>query len=72
MLGNGIYNVPSDSGRYTKFTGSMGPPKLIAQLEVTYADGSREIDRHRRRLARRDRADDVLELVRRRGLRRAP
>jgi alpha-L-rhamnosidase len=43
MLGNGIYNVPADSGRYVKFTGSMGPPKLIAQLEVTYADGSRSV-----------------------------
>lgn len=39
-LGNGIYNVPATPGRYQKFTGSMGPPKLIAQLEVTYADGS--------------------------------
>lgn len=42
-LGNGIYNVPAGSGRYTKFTGSMGPPKLLAQLEVTYADGTREL-----------------------------
>jgi alpha-L-rhamnosidase len=40
-LGNGIYNVPSNSGRYTKFTGSMGPLKLLAQLEVTYRDGSK-------------------------------
>jgi alpha-L-rhamnosidase len=43
MLGNGIYNVPGDSGRYTKFTGSMGPLKLIAQLEVTYADGTTKV-----------------------------
>ncbi|HTE60721.1 MAG TPA: family 78 glycoside hydrolase catalytic domain, partial [Solirubrobacteraceae bacterium] len=43
MLGNGIYNVPAGSGRYTKFTGSMGPLKLLAQLEVTYDDGSREV-----------------------------
>jgi alpha-L-rhamnosidase len=39
-LGNGIYNMPSTPGRYQKFTGSMGPPKLIAQLEISYADGS--------------------------------
>jgi alpha-L-rhamnosidase len=43
MLGGGIYDVPADSGRYVKFAGSMGPPKLIAQLEVTYADGTREV-----------------------------
>jgi len=43
MLGNGIYHVPAGSGRYTKFTGSMGPPKLLAQLEVTYADGTRDV-----------------------------
>jgi alpha-L-rhamnosidase len=40
-LGNGIYHVPPTPGRYQKFTGSMGPPKLIAQLEVTHADGGR-------------------------------
>ncbi len=39
-LGNGMYNVTSTSGRYTKFTGSMGPPKLIAQLELSFTDGS--------------------------------
>ena len=38
MLGNGMYNVPG--GRYVKFTGSFGPPKLIAQLHVEYADGA--------------------------------
>jgi hypothetical protein len=40
MLGNGMYNVVG--GRYTKFTGSFGPPKLIAQLEIGYADGTTE------------------------------
>ncbi len=40
MLGNGMYNVPG--GRYVKFTGTFGPPKLIAQLEIFYEDGSRE------------------------------
>ncbi len=41
MLGNGMYNVPG--GRYVKFTGSFGPPKLICQMQVTYADGTVEI-----------------------------
>ena len=41
LLGNGMYNV--SGGRYTKFTGSFGPPKLIAQLEMDYADGTREL-----------------------------
>ena len=31
MLGNGMYNVTG--GRYTKFLGSFGPPKLILQLQ---------------------------------------
>jgi hypothetical protein len=38
MLGNGMYNVPG--GRYTKFKGSFGPPKLILQLYVEYSDGT--------------------------------
>ena len=38
MLGNGMYNVPG--GRYVKFTGTFGPPKLIAQLHLEYADGT--------------------------------
>ena len=38
MLGNGMYNVPMVPGRYTKFVGSFGPPKLIAQIRVTFAD----------------------------------
>jgi alpha-L-rhamnosidase len=42
MLGNGMYNVVS-GGRYVKFKGSFGPPKLIAQLFIEYADGSSEI-----------------------------
>jgi hypothetical protein len=40
MLGNGMYNVPG--GRYVKFTGSFGPPKMIVQLHVEYADGTTE------------------------------
>ena len=42
MLGNGMYNVEANQ-RYTKFTGSFGPPKFIAQLHLFYADGSSEI-----------------------------
>ena len=38
MLGNGMYNV--SGGRYTKFTGSFGEPKLIFQMRIEYADGS--------------------------------
>jgi hypothetical protein len=41
FLGNGMYNV--HPGRYTKFTGSFGPLKAIAQLRLEYADGSVEI-----------------------------
>jgi hypothetical protein len=42
MLGNGMYNVQRTNGRYTKFEGSFGPPKLIAELLVKYADGKTE------------------------------
>ncbi|MBC8095764.1 MAG: family 78 glycoside hydrolase catalytic domain, partial [Akkermansiaceae bacterium] len=42
MLGNGMYNVPATS-RYTKFTGSFGPPKLIAQLHLFYANGTSNV-----------------------------
>ena len=38
MLGNGMYNATR--GRYMKFTGSFGQPKLIAHLHIEYADGS--------------------------------
>jgi len=40
MLGNGMYNVPG--GRYVKFTGTFGPPKMIVQLRIEYADGTTE------------------------------
>lgn len=39
-LGNGMYRVRG--GRYTKFKGSFGPIKAIAQLRLTYADGTSE------------------------------
>ena len=41
LLGNGMYNVVG--GRYTKFTGSFGPLKAIAQLRLEYADGTVEV-----------------------------
>ena len=41
LLGNGMYRVVG--GRYTKFTGSFGPLKAIAQLRLEYADGSSEV-----------------------------
>lgn len=38
LLGNGMYNVAG--GRYRKFKGSFGPPKLIAELNITLDDDS--------------------------------
>jgi len=40
MLGNGMYNVEGVQGRYTKFIGSFGQPKMIAELRLHYTDGS--------------------------------
>ncbi len=37
-VGNGPYNVLKVKGRYTKFEGSMGVPKMLAQMEVEFAD----------------------------------
>jgi alpha-L-rhamnosidase len=39
MLGNGMYRVLKTPGRYTKFTGTYGPPKCIAQLHLEFASG---------------------------------
>jgi len=39
MLGNGMYNVVA-GGRYAKFRHSYGPPKLITQIYLDYADGT--------------------------------
>jgi len=41
VLGNGMYNVVG--GRYAKFTGSFGVPRLRFSLELEYADGSRAV-----------------------------
>jgi len=43
MLGNGMYNVPG--GRYTKFKGTFGPPKLICRMHVTFDDDSTQVIR---------------------------
>jgi alpha-L-rhamnosidase len=40
MLGNGMYNVEGLRGRYTKFVGSFGQAKLIAEIHLHFADGS--------------------------------
>ena len=39
MLGNGMYRVLRTGERYTKFTGTFGPPKCIAQLRLELANG---------------------------------
>jgi hypothetical protein len=40
LLGNGMYNVPGVHGRYTKFVGSFGQPKMILQMHIEYRDGT--------------------------------
>ena len=42
LVGNGMYNVPRTPNRYQKLQGTFGPPKLIAQMILTHADGSEE------------------------------
>ncbi len=42
LLGNGFFNVEKYPGRYTKFVGRFGRPKLIAQLRLLYTDGSED------------------------------
>lgn len=42
LLGSGMYDVRETKGRYTKFSGSFGPLKLIAQLDIQYVDGTHE------------------------------
>jgi hypothetical protein len=43
MLGNGFYNAIGN--RYRKLWITFGPPTLLLELQVEYADGSREIIR---------------------------
>ena len=40
FLGNGMYNI--HPGRYTKITGSFGPPRAVALIRLDYADGTRD------------------------------
>jgi hypothetical protein len=42
LLGNGFYNAQEIPGRYGKFTGTFGQPKLIAALRLTFTDGTRQ------------------------------
>jgi len=44
MLGNGMYNNGPDviGARYSKFTGSFGSPKAIAQIRLEYENGQVE------------------------------
>lgn len=44
-IGNGmwdVFNTLENPGRYIKAQAGYGAPKLIAQLEITYADGRRD------------------------------
>ena len=43
LLGNGMYSVEKHKGRYIKFEGWLGSKKVIAQLEIEYTDGKRDI-----------------------------
>lgn len=43
LLGNGMYNVQRTKGRYTKFVGSFGVPKVTAELSLAFADGSTQL-----------------------------
>lgn len=40
LLGNGMYSVGGKPGRYRKFKGTFGPPKLMLRLRVDLDDGS--------------------------------
>jgi alpha-L-rhamnosidase len=42
LLGNGMYNVEKYAGRYTKFVGTFGQPKLILQLKLSFMDDSEQ------------------------------
>ena len=43
FLGNGMYNVERVPDRFTKFKGSFGPLKAIAQIRLEYADGTVQV-----------------------------
>jgi hypothetical protein len=39
-LGDGMYDVQAKAGRYSKWNGSFGAPKLMLQLHIVYQDES--------------------------------
>jgi len=41
-LGDGMYDVQAKTGRYSKWAGSFGAPKLLLQLHLVYQDGSED------------------------------
>jgi hypothetical protein len=41
-LGDGMYDVQAKAGRYAKWVGSFGAPKLRLQLQIVYQDGSQD------------------------------
>ncbi len=41
LLGDGMYHVPGKSGRYAYFPRSYGYSKALAQLQITYTDGTK-------------------------------
>jgi hypothetical protein len=43
MVGNGMFNVVRTPHRFTKFEGSFGVPEVLLQLNLEYADGSRDV-----------------------------
>lgn len=43
LLGNGMYNALEVKGRYSKFSTSCGQPKVIAELHLSYADGTQQV-----------------------------
>lgn len=42
LLGNGMYHVADTPGRFSKFTGSFGVPKLRLQMVIDYQDGTEQ------------------------------
>jgi alpha-L-rhamnosidase len=43
MLGNGMYNVLKVANRYTKNNNTWGFPKVIMEMDLEYADGTRGV-----------------------------
>ncbi len=43
LLGNGMYNALEVKGRYSKFSNSRGRPKLIAELHLSFDDGTQQV-----------------------------